>query len=300
MATQQDLDFTYSQIDRLFRLSIGEMADFSGARYDGDFSISLEEAQRRKHAFIAESLDIRSGTPVIDLGCGWGPMLHYLRQLGARGTGVTLSRSQAAACRRNGLDVHVRDCRTLTPETFGPFDAAVSLGAFEHFCSRDEYRAGKQDSIYDGVFCMVHRLLPPGGRFYLQTMVFGRNMIPERAVNVDAPRMSDAHILGLMTAQFPGSWLPSGAEQLVRTAAPYFRVVSSSSGRLDYIETIRQWQNRFDGFSVPKALVKLSLLPRYLMSRDFRNAFTSGISANTICFERELLEHYRIVFERPG
>jgi cyclopropane-fatty-acyl-phospholipid synthase len=41
----------------------------------------------------------------------------------------------------------------------------------------------------------------------------------------------------------------------------------------------------------------VSLLPRWLASRDFRLAFTSGSSANSICFERELFEHYRIVFE---
>ena len=53
MADRGDLEFTYSLIDRVFRLSVGELADFSGAKYDGDFSLSLEEAQRRKHAFVA-------------------------------------------------------------------------------------------------------------------------------------------------------------------------------------------------------------------------------------------------------
>ena len=27
--------------------------------------------------------------------------------------------------------------------------------------------------------------------------------------------------------------------------------------------------------------------------RDFRLAFTSGVSANSVCFERELLDHFR-------
>jgi cyclopropane-fatty-acyl-phospholipid synthase len=27
-------------------------------------------------------------------------------------------------------------------------------------------------------------------------------------------------------------------------------------------------------------------------------AFTSGVSANKVCFERELLEHYRLVFQK--
>ena len=53
MAGREDLEFTYSLIDRIFRLSLGESADFSGAKYDGDFSLSLEEAQRRKHVYVA-------------------------------------------------------------------------------------------------------------------------------------------------------------------------------------------------------------------------------------------------------
>jgi hypothetical protein len=31
MADRTDLEFTYSLIDRIFRLSLGELADFSGA-----------------------------------------------------------------------------------------------------------------------------------------------------------------------------------------------------------------------------------------------------------------------------
>jgi len=45
-------------------------------------------------------------------------------------------------------------------------------------------------------------------------------------------------------AAFPGSWLPFGQEQVVRCAEPDFRLVSSESGRLDYIETIKQWDDR--------------------------------------------------------
>ncbi|HMU60717.1 MAG TPA: class I SAM-dependent methyltransferase [Gemmatimonadales bacterium] len=297
MATARDLDFIYTTIDRIFRLSIGEMADFSGALFDGDFSLTLEEAQRRKHEFIAEGVRLGAGSRVLDLGCGWGPFLAFARELGARGTGVTLSQGQAEACRQHGLDVHVRDCLSITADTFGSFDAVVSVGAFEHFCSREEFTAGRQETVYANFFRAVRSMLPPGGRFFLQTMVFGPRMIPPEQISLDAPRLSDAHVLALLQATFPGSWLPSGLDQVVRTAAPGFRVVSSSSGRLDYIETIRRWRERFAAFTPRKLVLKAALLPRYLTSRDFRNAFASGISANTICFERHLLDHYRILFE---
>jgi cyclopropane-fatty-acyl-phospholipid synthase len=49
---------------------------------------------------------------------------------------------------------------------------------------------------------------------------------------------------------------------------------------------------------VQKSLLKLRLVPRWLTSNDFRLAFTSGVSPNSVCFERELLDHYRLVFEK--
>src|SRR5437868_10970055 len=135
MADRADLEFTYSLIDRIFRLSLGELADFSGAKYDGDFSLSLEEAQRRKHEYVAEQIGLAPGRRVLDLGCGWGPLLAYVRARGATGVGVTLSSAQAKACRRHGLDVRLHDAREVTAEGFGRFDAVASLGAFEHFGS---------------------------------------------------------------------------------------------------------------------------------------------------------------------
>src|SRR4051812_36084024 len=131
MADRKDLDFTYSLIDRIFRLSLGEMADFSGAKYDGDFSMTLEEAQHRKHEYVAEQVGIAEGRRVLDLGCGWGPMLNFVRSKGGEGVGVSLSSAQVAACRKNGLDVHLKDVREVDRDAFGRFDAVVSLGAFE-------------------------------------------------------------------------------------------------------------------------------------------------------------------------
>jgi cyclopropane-fatty-acyl-phospholipid synthase len=298
MADRDDLEFTYSLIDRVFRLSLGELADFSGAKYDGDFSLSLEEAQRRKHDYVAEQIGISPGRRVLDLGCGWGPLLNFIRSRGGTGVGVTLSSAQAAACRRRGLDVHLYDARQVAPDSFGAFDAVASLGAFEHFCSPEEHRAGRQEQLYREVFARIASLLPDGGRFYLQTMVFGRNMIPLERIDIDAPRTSDAWYLALMGRQFPGSFLPYGQQQIIDSARPHFRLVSSNSGRLDYIETIRQWRERFAAPSPRKTLLKLQLLPRWLTSADFRLAFTSGVSANSVCFERELLDHHRLVFEK--
>ncbi len=299
MAEKQDLDFTYSTIDRIFRLSMGETGDFSGAKYDGDFSISLEEAQQRKHQYIMDMLNISENDRVLDMGCGWGPFLNFATSRGAKCTGLTLSEGQYKSCRAQGMDVHIRDCREITDADFGKFDALVSVGAFEHFCSVEEYKAGQQLQRYREFFRNAATLLDPGKRFFLQTMVFGKNMLPLEEIDINASPDSDAYILALMVEQFPGSWLPYGPEMVEEAAKPYFRLVTKTSGRLDYIETISQWRKKFRKFNLYKYALYLSLLPQYLTSAAFRHRVAIfRISPNRVCFERETMEHFRFVFER--
>ena len=148
MAGKEDLDFTYTTIDEIFRLSIGESTDYSGAKYDGDFSMTLEAAQEAKHKFIADSLNVKEGSKVLDMACGWGPFSKYIiDNRGATSIGLTLSKGQAAACQANGMNVIVQDCRTVKPEDFGTFDAITCIGGLEHFCSVEEWQAGHRSTL---------------------------------------------------------------------------------------------------------------------------------------------------------
>lgn len=300
MANKKDLDFTYTTIDKIFRLSIGETGDFSGAKYDGNFSLTLEEAQKEKHRFIADGLGIEKGSKVLDMACGWGPFLTYItKERGADAIGLTLSEGQANACRKNGLNVLVKDCRYVKSSDFGQFDAISCIGGMEHFCSIEEWKEGKQEKIYNDFFKTIYELLPVGGRFYMQTMVFSKNMIPYEEININAKRGSTAHVLALMIEEFPGSWLPDSPEMVIRNAAPGFKLISMSSGRLDYIETIAQWRKRFRKFNLKKYWLYASLLPKVITSKAFRkqvDIFT--ISPNRVCFQEESMDHYRLLFEK--
>ncbi|MGI8727050.1 MAG: class I SAM-dependent methyltransferase [Solirubrobacterales bacterium] len=132
--------------------------------------------------------------------------------------------------------------RPQLPARTSSFDAVASLGAVEHFCSPEQYEAGVQEERYRGIFERIAELLPGGGRLFVQTMVFGPNMIPAEEITIDAPRHSDGWYVALMGKQFPGSWLPFGAEQVIDCAEPHFAHVSSVSGGLDYLGTIRRWR----------------------------------------------------------
>ena len=300
MAEKKDLDFTYSTIDEIFRLSMGETGDYSGAKYDGDFSMSLEEAQKAKHKFIADSLNIKKGSKVLDMACGWAPFTRYIvQEREASSIGLTLSQGQADACRKNGFNVLVKDCRYVNPNDFGKFDAIACIGGLEHFCSVEEWKDGKQEKVYSDFFKTLNDLLPSGGRFYMQTMTFSKNMIDFEDLDVHADKGSTAYIMALMVKQFPGSWLPYGPEMVIRNAEPHFKLISQSSGRLDYIETIGQWRKKFRKFNLKKYLLYLSLIPRYIFNKEFRHLVAIfKVSPNRVCFENEVMDHYRLVFEK--
>jgi cyclopropane-fatty-acyl-phospholipid synthase len=261
--------------------------------------MTLEQAQRAKHQYITEQLNIQKGSKVLDMGCGWGPFLNYMKEKEAKAIGLTLSEGQCNACKKNGFEAYVKDVRTVTPQDYGIFDAVVSIGGFEHFCSLEEYKEGKQEMVYTDFFKTVYDLLPPGKRFYMQTMVFGKNMIDWKAMDLHANKNSDAYILAVLTKFFPGSWLPYGSEMVLKTADPYFKMINISSGRLDYIETITQWRKKLRKFNLKKYGLLLSILPRFIFNKELRYMLSFYLAkSNLKCFQRELLEHYRIVFEK--
>jgi len=296
----KEMDFTYTNLDKFIRFSLGENAHFSNAMYDGDYSMTLDQAQLRKYEFVTKWLGIKKGTKIIDLGCGWGGWLTYLRDaVGADGYGVNLSRGQVASCRRNGLNVYLKDARFVKPTDFGEFEAVTAFGSFEHVASVKDYLDGNQDKVYDDYFKHVYDLLPKGGRFYMQSMVFSKNMLPYDQFDINAPKDSDAYILALLTKHNPDSWLPYGHEHIIKVAAPYFKNVFYSSGRLDYVQTNKEWTKLYYKWNLKKYLWYASLIPKYFRDKEFRHQLAVlRIRPNRVCFEREIMDHARLVFEK--
>lgn len=300
MATQKEVEATYDYMDEVFRLSLGNHADISGAMYNGDFSLTLERAQKAKHDYVFSNIHFKKGDRVLDIGCGWGPMLAAIREYGGRGIGLTLSPAQARACQADGLNAFVKDWKDIDPKEIGRVDGIVSIGAFEHFCSITEMQAGKQEEIYRHFFELCSHLLVSGGRMYLQTMMWGRRVprYPEE-FDVNAPKLSDRWILGHIIKFYPGSWLPDGLQQIQKCASPWFDLVSENNGRLDYIQTMKEWGQRASRLTVKKIVFALRLIPRFMANKEFRYQITSlRYSCNQRCFQREIMSHQRMVFEK--
>ena len=308
MANQQEIEETYNYMDEVIRVSFGENADITCALYNGNFSKTLRQAQQDKHDYILDGIAFQPGARLLDIGCGWGPMLKVVKERGGHAIGLTLSTKQVEACVSDGFEVYLMDWKDMRVDTFGRFDGIVSVGAFEHFCSVEEYLAGQQDQVYDRFFRLCHQLLPAGGRLYLQTMMWGKNAPSYERISLEATKGSNEYILALLGKFFPGSWLPFGEEHILRVAGPYFELISDNNGRLDYIETMEQWGRlwnftlsnfTYPNFSLPKVLAVAKLVPRFLTDENFRarmELLRKGYDKE--CFKRELLDHQRMIFQK--
>jgi cyclopropane-fatty-acyl-phospholipid synthase len=118
---------------------------------------------------------------------------------------------------------------------------------------------------------------------------------------VEAPKGSNEYLVGVLRKFYPGSWLPQSLDQIREAAKAYFRVLSLNNGRLDYIQTLSEWDRRIYRFSFPKLLEALKLAMRYVSSRDFRYKMESMLSGGGYmreCLVRQVMDHQRIVLEK--
>lgn len=284
-----------------------DFPDITAGLYDGDFSKSLEWAQRDKHEWVLAGIGFQAGQRILDIGCGWGPMLNAIRKRGGRGIGITLSQKQVEYCRARGLEVSFADWKDADMSGYPAFDGIVSIGAFEHLCSSEEYRRGEQEEIYRQFFAFCHNCLKPRGKRYLRTMTWGYKVPHGSEINPDAPDATRYHdrvrgvILGMSSW-----WPPASEEQLVSAAKPYFELLRSNDGRCDYGQTFFEWKRR--RIALP-ALKRATLLLRqvlaYSKDADFRRSCKHVRAAIRHGYFREaflqnVLGHSRIFFQNSA
>lgn len=193
---------------------------------------SLEDAQRDKLDLVCRKLALSPGDRLLDVGCGWGSMaLHAAREYGAKVTGITLSREQAAYARKRvaeeGLadlvEIRVQDYRDVKD---GPYDAISSIGMAEHV-GADRYRTYAR-SLYG--------LLRPGGRL-LNHQIARRPEPDEEAYRIDA--FIDAYV-------FPDGELSPLGTTVGELERAGFEVRDVEALREHYALTLRAWVARLE------------------------------------------------------
>ena len=145
------------------RADLADRGDLTEGLFDGDFDKSIEQATRDKYRRIVELLGLKPGMRVLDVGCGLGDFLAYLKSVGIDGTGLTLSPDQQRIVEARGIEAHVLDFRKPLPAKLaGRFDAVTLIGSLEHFCTSYQMRDRRgTDEVYANVFRSASEALNP-------------------------------------------------------------------------------------------------------------------------------------------
>lgn len=194
----------------------------------------LQCAQRRKLDFHVEQAHASGAERVLDIGCGWGAMLmHLVSSHGVKhAVGLTLSDAQADYLRAVApCNVEVCVCGWSDYRPTEPFDAIISVGAFEHF-ARQGLSPEEQIEAYRRFFRACRRWLKPGGRLSLQTIAYG-----------DIPRDRALRDRFIVDHIFPESELPRLAD-IALAAEMEFEIERVRNDRDDYVRTLRAWFDR--------------------------------------------------------
>jgi cyclopropane-fatty-acyl-phospholipid synthase len=225
-ASPEAIQAHYDVSNHFYQLWLDPSMTYSCALWAGDDD-TLEAAQRRKLDYIAGQALSRGARRVLDIGSGWGSLLKRLSEGGVeRLTGLTLSHQQldhVRALNIPGAEVRLESWRDHKPTE--PYDAIVSVGAFEHFADLD-LTEDQRLAIYREFFQACHGWLKPGGSLTLQTIAYGP---------VPAPVGRE-----IFLEVFPESDLPLPSE-LFRTSQDLFEVSELRNDREHYIRTLKAW-----------------------------------------------------------
>ena len=227
----------YDAGDAFFALFLDASLAYSCALFETP-DATLETAQLAKMDWHLDHAGVGAGARLLDIGCGWGGLLEraiWNRNV-ADATGLTLSAAQAAHIARSlppRVTVNLEDWADHAPAA--PYDAIVSVGAFEHFARTGLDRAARVHA-YRTFFARCADWLAPGGRLTLQTIAYPARF--DRAAY-------DASDYGAFVRSriFPESDLPDLSE-ILGAADAVLEPEIIRNDRRQYATTTRHWLAR--------------------------------------------------------
>ena len=201
---------------------------------------TIEQAQENKAKYLLSLLNLSGHEKVLDLGCGWGAMMRFLRDSGHCGelNGLTLSREQLTYNQKLGLKVFLTNFIS-DPWENAPYERILSIGALEHV------RPKELRSVYQ----KIYDALAPEGLAVHQFFSFEREPYPALAI--------------LLQIFFPGSLLAMHRDHIEAAESVGFKISHDSVH--DYKPTLRAWYERLIA-NQEKALsiVSLEVFNRYM------------------------------------
>lgn len=232
-ASAQAIQQHYDLSNAFYGLWLDRNRVYSGALWqDGD---TLESAQIRKLEHHIAAARASGQSRVLDIGCGWGALLQRLSREHqvAEAVGLTLSRAQYEWVRALAIpktEVRLEAWQEHRPAT--PYDAIISIGAFEHFATLDMSEAEKVDA-YRQFFEYARDILVRDGRLSLQTFAYG-SACPRESAKAKGSTEFLAREIFRETD-------PPRLANIAEAMQGYFEIVDLHNDRSGYARTCKEW-----------------------------------------------------------
>lgn len=225
----------YDLSNAFYKLWLDDNMVYSGAQYTSPDE-SLEQAQINKLEHHIRSSSAHTSQRVLDIGCGWGAILGRLQKEYQVSdlTGLTLSQAQADYCHSvscPGADVRVQSWQEHQPSE--PYDAIISIGAFEHFTKIEYSEEQKVDAYRDFFKKCRDVFLKPQGLLSLQTFAYGSVEARSNMVNQGATQFLAKEIFRETD--------PPHMSNIIEAMQGYFEIVDMHNDRLGYAKTLKEW-----------------------------------------------------------
>lgn len=125
-----------------------------------DLTKKVEDAQTDKNKVLLDALNVKKGTRIIDLGCGYGNLLAEAKKRGAKCYGVSLCKHHIDFIKnQHDIDGVVADFKELPSELDGKFDCVVANGSLEHLGFIEDVNGGVLNEKYADFFRGVSRII---------------------------------------------------------------------------------------------------------------------------------------------
>lgn len=87
---------------------------------------------------------------ILDMGCGNGDFIKYCNSLGIQTSGMSISKEQVDALKKQNLDVYLGSYRDLQPQFIGKYDIVTFWGSLEHItqsypCSKSGEKKAEEE-----------------------------------------------------------------------------------------------------------------------------------------------------------
>ncbi len=229
--SKKNIHAHYDLGNSFYTLWLDESMNYSSALFGGDLAQSTTAAQNAKVRRALTEVGAAPGVRILEVGCGWGALAEMAaRDFDAQLSGVTLSTEQLDFARqrmqRLGLservDLRLQDYRDISD---APFDAICSIEMLE--------AVGQE--FWPTYFQTVARLLKPGGRACIQSIVIADGLFERYLRNTDF----------IQQYIFPGGCLPSPSALRAQAQAAGLEVVNELAFGHDYAETLKRWRESF-------------------------------------------------------